>query len=1135
MSQVIQLAAIISEFIWPGNPWGTAVLIASGVYGAEQARKAVTAAQQAAKDAYNSGLQDRLITSVATDTPFRYAYGRVRVGSVVVAMFSSGSNDQYKHLVCVHAAHECDAIEEIYINGIALGALDGNGDVTGGNYSVTATLANTELQSSASFSLAYTPVPGSVSVSDYVNTSDGLYPAAYAFTLVGTALTITDPAYVPGTQVNCAYQYQTITSRVRVQKHLGTVADPADATLLAEVPGKWSSTSVLRNMCYTVVRLDLNQSEFQSGLPSVEVLLRGKKLFDPRDSSTLWSQNNALAIYDYLTSEMCGVAAADLPGADYIAAANVCSAITGCTYAQSGTSVVVTKTAHGLLVNDVREIQILTGAPAAATITLTIAAPTVVNWTSHGLSAGSPFIFGVSGSPYLMPVGVTTAALNADMTVRGPIYYVLASGLTSNSFQFSTTPGGQAVMTTGTQSGVLTAQAILSGHYLITAATANTFTYTAPTSLTASGNATVGGLYTLNGTVTADQDQSKTLEAMAQSMAGFIVATTWSISAGKYIAPVKDLLQSDIVGSLSVMPGTSDANLYNGVKGSFACPANSYVATDFAPYQNATYLASDGRELWTNIDFAFTDQAQRIRNLCTIFTDDQRNGFSVTASFSLKTWALQIGQRVTLTSAFLGQTAKVYRVTDKKYAPDSSVELSLKEDVYTIWDFDGASVVDSTPNTNLPNPFALAPLASLTCLSDITTVLVQSDGTLVPRILASWPVATTQAVVTKGTIELEWQRVGSATWNKISVSGADTQTYLSPAQVGAFYMVRARTVNPYLNIKSDWVYVAHQVAVSLPLPANVIGFSVAQNNSAVTFKWAKLPSVTIKGYDIGYAPQGTSDWAHFTMLTEAAKGTEMTNAAVPPGTWVFAIRARDVINQLSPLMATQNLIVTNPNLNIIHDVEEVGWTGAPVGLIEHYTGVLVPLGTYPCSHYYAWEDFNQWVPDPVTFIQYTTPVVDAGYDEALRVYDTVVLPLGVGQTGTPAMSTYIDTWLTAGSDLNAYVAWVIGVLTMRFIRGRISATIAQGNLFMVSDYTLCMDMSPVVESPPQDISVTAPNSTVTNFPSPYNYPPFVLPVVKSGAGTSVTASSITKTGCIFHIWQGSTEVSGTLTYTSTGE
>lgn len=77
------------------------------------------------------------------------------------------------------------------------------------------------------------------------------------------------------------------------------------------------------------------------------------------------------------------------------------------------------------------------------TPTLTIATPCVVTLTSHGLVAGEGFFFQTTGA---LPTGVSVETQ----------YFVLASGLTANDFQFATTPGGAAINTTGSQSGVHT-------------------------------------------------------------------------------------------------------------------------------------------------------------------------------------------------------------------------------------------------------------------------------------------------------------------------------------------------------------------------------------------------------------------------------------------------------------------------------------------------------------------------------------------------------------------------------------------------------------------------------------------------------------------------------------------------------
>jgi len=81
-----------------------------------------------------------------------------------------------------------------------------------------------------------------------------------------------------------------------------------------------------------------------------------------------------------------------------------------------------------------------------ATITVTIASPAVVTYTGHGLLAGSPVRFSTTGA---LPTGITA----------GTNYYVISAGLTTNTFEISTSVGGSAVNTTGSQSGTQTAVA----------------------------------------------------------------------------------------------------------------------------------------------------------------------------------------------------------------------------------------------------------------------------------------------------------------------------------------------------------------------------------------------------------------------------------------------------------------------------------------------------------------------------------------------------------------------------------------------------------------------------------------------------------------------------------------------------
>ena len=113
---------------------------------------------------------------------------------------------------------------------------------------------------------------------------------------------------------------------VRVETALGTDGQAANANLITESGGDWTSDHKLSGIAYMYVRLEYDQDAFPSGLPNFSALVRGKKLYDPRTATTGFSSNPALAIRDYLTNTKYGFAAAtsEINDTAFNAAANAC-------------------------------------------------------------------------------------------------------------------------------------------------------------------------------------------------------------------------------------------------------------------------------------------------------------------------------------------------------------------------------------------------------------------------------------------------------------------------------------------------------------------------------------------------------------------------------------------------------------------------------------------------------------------------------------------------------------------------------------------------------------------------------------------------------------------------------------------
>lgn len=109
-----------------------------------------------------------------------------------------------------------------------------------------------------------------------------------------------------------------------------------------------------------------------------------------------------------------------------------------------------------------------TPSSCANSFTVTIAKPAVFTLASHGLKAGDQVVFTTTGS---LPNGLS----------KNTRYYVISAGLTANTFEVSTSSGGSAVNTTGSQSGK---------HYLVNSWTCSSGS--ANCARTGSAGATVG-------------------------------------------------------------------------------------------------------------------------------------------------------------------------------------------------------------------------------------------------------------------------------------------------------------------------------------------------------------------------------------------------------------------------------------------------------------------------------------------------------------------------------------------------------------------------------------------------------------------------------------------------------------------
>lgn len=325
--------------------------LAMSAYGTSSAKRKQRAAAARARAEYNASLQDRMANVLSGDAPFQVVYGTTRVGCALVGMFTSNktplvvagsyvgfgsrgdekSVDALRHMVVVFASHQCEDIQEIFLDGVSVGPLNEQG------YALSAPFATHYLEVIKTDAWldgnARYWIPAGLDVVRFLaGTDHSWFPSGEQSywdrediqAVWHSGYFQFDPKYA-GKYIGVNYEVLRFTSAVRVSKHLGVPNDPADPYLMAAVPSKWTADHKLSGFTYAVITLDLNNQKFQNGPPAITANIVGKAVFDPRTGLTAYSSNPALCTADFLNSPMWSAnSRVSVIEQDLIAAANTC-------------------------------------------------------------------------------------------------------------------------------------------------------------------------------------------------------------------------------------------------------------------------------------------------------------------------------------------------------------------------------------------------------------------------------------------------------------------------------------------------------------------------------------------------------------------------------------------------------------------------------------------------------------------------------------------------------------------------------------------------------------------------------------------------------------------------------------------
>lgn len=296
--------------------------------------------------------------------------------------------------------------------------------------------------------------------------------------------------------------------------------------------------------------------------------------------------------------------------------------------------------------------------------------------------------------------------------------------------------------------------------------------------------------YTLNGVVDTSKSPREVLQDMLSTCAGMLIYSSgkYKLIAGAFSSPVQTITVDDLRGDVQLSCANEKANLFNRVIGVFADANKLYSATEYPAIASNTFKAEDGgEELTAQLDLNFTTNVLEAERLAKINLLKSRQGIVVNISCKPTCLNITAGDVVGLTIAQLGWSGKYFRVMEWKLNEDIGVDLVLKEEDSTAYDWSTSDAIDGAPNTSLT---LIQPQAAPTGLAATNQNLSLPDGTILPGVRITWT-AVSSAYVTG--YELQFKLSTDTLYQSIFT----TQTvfdYVGQQQVALQYNIRVRAI-----------------------------------------------------------------------------------------------------------------------------------------------------------------------------------------------------------------------------------------------------------------------------------------------------------------------------------------------------
>ena len=404
-----------------------------------------------------------------------------------------------------------------------------------------------------------------------------------------------------------------------------------------------------------------------------------------------------------------------------------------------------------------------------------------------------------------------------------------------------------------------------------------------------------------------------------QGKYSLIIETTGSASI--------TLTEDDIIGGYNLSIPTKNER-YNRVIVGFVDPARNYQvnevqypAIDDSGYatadKHATMKAVDGGFLLEGrFDMKTITSPYQALEMAEVILRRSREALGLSLNVSFSAYDIAIGDILGVTHSSLGFSNKQFRILGINFNPDFTLGLDLMEHQDSHYTWATKTQVASTPSTNLPNPFAIQPPASVTLDDEL---IEYNDGTVIVALNVAIG-ASPDSFVDYYQVEY---KLSTDSDFIIYAQGSGLNHRVLNVIDQKIYNVRVKAVNSF-GVSSAYVTATRTIVGAIEPPADVTDFSCNILGQEAHLAWTQIPDLDLAFYQIRYSTEtdGTGDWANSVSLVEKVS-RPATSVTVPARAGTYLIKAFDKLgNASSNATAIVSNVIGIQNFNTITSVSE---------------------------------------------------------------------------------------------------------------------------------------------------------------------------------------------------------------------